>query len=106
MVVEERQSVCSINTVVDDRETLRLPTILQRIQSHECVLDAESSDKIMTSTKGYEVLPSQCDQHDIERAKKLVIHNHRECALGDIKLWVGIKINKHPAFETAQCCQT
>ena len=105
MAVEERQSACSISIVVGDREILRLTTILQRIQSHECVLDAESSDKIMTHTKGYGMLPSQCDQHDIERAKKLVTHNHRECALGDIKLWVGVKIKKHTAFESAQCCQ-
>lgn len=72
----------------------------------ECVLNEESSDKIMTGTKGYGMFPNQCDQYDIERAMKLVTHNHREHALGDIKLWVGIKINNHPAFKMAQCCQT
>lgn len=69
-------------------------------------MNEESSDKIMTGTKGYGMFPNQCDQYDIEGAMKLVTHNHRERALGDIKLWVGIKINNHPAFKMAQRCQT
>lgn len=42
--------------------------------------------------KGHGKLPSQGDQYDTERARKLVIHSHEECALGNIKLFVGLRM--------------